>query len=326
MPTNITGTGTSFNLPNYAGELFTAAPKQTPFLSLIGGLSGGKTSNSFNFTTGQNYDLPDPEQPAITETASLTAPAGTEIVREQKENTCQIFQQSIDLSYAKLSQMGQLSGLNIAGQSANPASEEDFQVEQALKIVARNVEYSFLNGSYQKATNATTAAKTRGMFELTSDADSTQIDAESGDLTKAMLDSLFLNMVKGGAYWDNMHMFVGADLKQAITNIYASQFSAKMAMQDKKAGISAKVTLSEGYTWDDVSTYVSDAIDSYFMSLNSEWDNNKNIIVRLSQIEMRILNVTGIIDVAEITLNGSTSNLTIDKDSIVIRGNVNATT
>ena len=68
MPTNITGTGTSFNLPNYAGELFTAAPKQTPFLSLIGGLSGGKTSNSFNFTTGQNYDLPDPEQPAITET------------------------------------------------------------------------------------------------------------------------------------------------------------------------------------------------------------------------------------------------------------------
>lgn len=237
MPTNITGTGTSFNLPNYAGELFTAAPKQTPFLSLIGGLSGGKTSNSFNFTTGQNYDLPDPEQPAITETASLTAPAGTEIVREQKENTCQIFQQSIDLSYAKLSQMGQLSGLNLAGQSANPASEEDFQVEQALKIVARNVEYSFLNGSYQKATNATTAAKTRGMFELTSDADSTQINAESGNLTKAMLDSLFLNMVKGGAYWDNMHMFVGADLKQAITNIYASQFSAKMATQDKKAGM-----------------------------------------------------------------------------------------
>ena len=99
-----------------------------------------------------------------------------------------------------------------------------------------------------------------------------------------------------------------------------------VGVDETTVDISAKVTLSEGYTWDDVSTYVSDAIDSYFMSLNSEWDNNKNIIVRLSQIEMRILNVTGIIDVAEITLNGSTSNLTIDKDSIVIRGNVNATT
>lgn len=237
MPENVTGTGTSFNLPNYAGELFTASPKQTPFLSLIGGLSGGKTSNAFEFTTGQNYDLPDAEQPAITETASLTAPAATHIVREQKTNTCQIFQQSIDLSYAKLSQMGQLSGLNISGQSANPASEEDWQLEQALKIAARNVEHSFLNGSYQKATSAATAAKTRGMFELTSDPDSTQIDASAGALTKAMLDELFLNMVTGGAYWDNMHLFVGAKLKQAITNLYASQFSAKMAMQDSKAGM-----------------------------------------------------------------------------------------
>ena len=39
MP-NITGTGNTFNLPNFAGELFTAAPTQTPFLTMIGGLSG----------------------------------------------------------------------------------------------------------------------------------------------------------------------------------------------------------------------------------------------------------------------------------------------
>lgn len=237
MPTNVNGTGTSFNLPNYAGELFTASPKKTPFLSLIGGLTGGKTSNSFEFTTGQNYDLPAAAQPAITENASLTAPAGTEIVREQKKNTCQIFQRSIDLSYAKMSQMGQLSGLNLAGQPINPASEEDWQIEQALKIIAQDAEYSFLNGSYQVATNATTAAKTRGMFELTADADSTQVDANSADLTKAMLDSLYLGMVQNGAYWDNMHMFVGAKLKQAITNIYASQFNAQMQTTDNKAGM-----------------------------------------------------------------------------------------
>jgi len=237
MPTNVTGTGTSFNLPNYAGELFTASPKKTPFLSLIGGLTGGKTSNSFEFTTGQNYDLPSAVQPAITETASLTAPTATHIVREQKENTCQIFHQAIDLSYAKMSQMGKLSGLNIAGQNVNPASEEDWQIEQALKIVAQNVEYSFLNGSYQKATNATTAAKTRGMLELTADADSTQIDANNAALTKTMLDSFFKGLVDNGAYWDDMHVFVNSTLKQTITNIYASQFNARMAMQDQKAGM-----------------------------------------------------------------------------------------
>lgn len=237
MPENVSGVGTSFNLPNYAGELFTASPKKTPFLSMIGGLSGGKTSKSFEFVTGQNYELPAAAQPAITETASLTAPAATEIVREQKTNTCQIFHQSIDLSYAKMSQIGQLAGLNIAGQNANPASEEDWQIEQALKIAAQNVEYTFLNGTYQKATNATTAAKTRGMFELTSDSDSTQIDAESAALTKSMLDSLYKGLVDNGAYWDNMCMFVNSTQKQTITNIYASQFSARMAMQDKKAGM-----------------------------------------------------------------------------------------
>jgi hypothetical protein len=237
MPEVVSGVGTSFNLPNYAGELFTASPKKTPFLSLIGGLTGGKTSNSFEFVTGQNYDLPEANQPEVSETASLTAPTASHIAREQKTNTCQIFHESIDLSYAKLSQTGQLAGLNLAGQNANPASEEDWQIQQKLKIVAQNVEYSFLNGSYQKATNATTAAKTRGMFELTSDADSTQIDAASAPLTKAMLDSLFKGLVDNGAYWDNMHLFVGSTLKQAITSIYASQFNARMAMQDTKAGM-----------------------------------------------------------------------------------------
>ena len=35
----VSGIGTTWNLPNYAGELFTADPTQTPFLSMIGGLT-----------------------------------------------------------------------------------------------------------------------------------------------------------------------------------------------------------------------------------------------------------------------------------------------
>ena len=41
MPNGVTGTGNTFNLPNFAGELFTASPTRTPFLSMI----GGKTEN-----------------------------------------------------------------------------------------------------------------------------------------------------------------------------------------------------------------------------------------------------------------------------------------
>ena len=46
MP-NVSGTGTTWNLPNYAGELFTASPTKTPFLSAIGGLSGGLKTESY---------------------------------------------------------------------------------------------------------------------------------------------------------------------------------------------------------------------------------------------------------------------------------------
>ena len=70
MPTNVTGTGTTWNLPNYAGELFSASPTKTPFLSAIGGLTGGLKSESDEFIVGQLYDLPTAAQPAITEAAS----------------------------------------------------------------------------------------------------------------------------------------------------------------------------------------------------------------------------------------------------------------
>lgn len=227
--------GTSFNLPNYAGELFTASPKKTPFLSMIGGLSGGKTSNSFEFTTGQEYSLPEASQPEISENASLTAPEPTHIVRDQKTNTCQIFHETIDLSYAKMSQRGKLEGLNLSGQSANPKEEEDWQIEQKLAKMATDVEYTFLNGKYQKATSADVAPKTRGMFELCKDV--TTIDAKSATLSKALLNAFYLELVNNGAMWDNMTMLVGATLKQQVTNIYADQFNAQMNMGEKKAGM-----------------------------------------------------------------------------------------
>lgn len=226
--------GTTWNLPNYAGELFTASPKKTPFLTMIGGLTGGKTSKSFEFACGQEYELPAAGQPDISENASMTAPAPTHIPRTQKTNTCQIFHESIDLTYAKLSQSGKLEGLNVAGQAGNPANEEDWQVQQKLAKMATDVEYTFINGVYQQATAADVAPKSRGMFALCEEV--TNVKAEGAALSKSLLDAFYLELVSNGALWDNMVMFVGATIKQQITNIYADQFKAQMNMGDKKAG------------------------------------------------------------------------------------------
>lgn len=236
MP-QVTGIGTTWNLPNYAGELFTADPTQTPFLSMIGGLTGGKQTDNFEFPTAVMYDFPEAEQPSISEQASATAPAASHIARQQEKNVVQIHQEVIDLTYAKQSNSGRMSGLNTAGQNPNPADEKAWQIQQKLIKIARDVEYSFLNGTYQVATAADVPNKTRGMLELcTSDA-GTSIAAAGAELNKDMLDNLFREMAENGAYFGKMVLFCGAYQKQMITKLYAKQFNANMQTVQNVGGM-----------------------------------------------------------------------------------------
>lgn len=220
MP-QVTGLGTTWNLPNYAGELFTADPTQTPLLSMIGGLTGGKQTDNFEFPTAVLYDYPDPQQPEISEQASATAPAASHIAREQETNVVQIHQEVIDLTYAKQSNSGRMSGLNTAGQTPNPNQEKAFQITHKLKKIARDVEFSFIQGKYQKATAANVPNKTRGMLELAATAST--IAAAGGALTLDMLNTLYRMMAENGAMFDNMVLLCGAYQKQAITRLYEKQ-------------------------------------------------------------------------------------------------------
>ena len=152
---------TSFAFPNYSGMLFNKGNTKTPFSTLIAGEA--KQTNHVEFVTGQEYETGGGSQPEISESASLTAPEATAVTREQKSNVTQIFMETLYVSYAKESNMGTLSGLNIAGQQANPVTERDFQIAAKMAKIARDIEYTFINGVYQKALNDTTANKTRGM-------------------------------------------------------------------------------------------------------------------------------------------------------------------
>lgn len=97
-------------------------------------------------------------------------------------------------------------------------------------------------------------------------------------------------------------------------------------VNEAAVNVSMDLVLQNNYTWEDISAYVDAAIDSYFEGLNAEWEYADNIIVRISQIETRILEIEGVLDISGTTLNGVESNITVDKDSIVIRGSVNART
>lgn len=153
---------TSFGVLNYSGMLFNKGNTRTPFSTIIG--SKMKRTNHVDFVTGQEYQTDGGSQPDISENQSLTAPDATYIDRDQKTNVTQIFQESVYISYAKQSNMGTLSGVNIANQQANPADELDFQIAGKMAKIARDIEYTFINGEYQKATNDDIANRTRGML------------------------------------------------------------------------------------------------------------------------------------------------------------------
>lgn len=162
MATNESYIMTSHNLPNYSGMLFNKGDVRTPFSTLIGGKS--RQTASWEFATGQEYTTAGgTAQPAISETDSLTAPNPEFVARTQNTNYVQIFQRSLAISYGKQSTMGQLSGINIAGQTANPVSELDFQVANTMAAIANDIEYTFLNGVKQNGTHDDVAYKTDGI-------------------------------------------------------------------------------------------------------------------------------------------------------------------
>ena len=154
---------TSFGVLNYSGMLFNKGNTRCPLSSIIGGRA--KTTNHVEFVTGQEYTTGGGEQPAISETASLTAPEASVITRTQKTNVTQIFMEAVGISYAKQSNMGTLSGLNVANQQANPINELDFQVAAKMQKVNRDIEFTFIQGTFNKATSDATINKTRGLVE-----------------------------------------------------------------------------------------------------------------------------------------------------------------
>lgn len=80
------------------------------------------------------------------------------------------------------------------------------------------------------------------------------------------------------------------------------------------------ITYAEGWTFADVKGYIETVIDTYYKEANALWSENVNLIIRISQIETRILDIEGIVDIADTKLNGIGRNLVLGADEIAKRG------
>lgn len=83
--------------------------------------------------------------------------------------------------------------------------------------------------------------------------------------------------------------------------------------------ISATFTLQAGLSPTDIQDSVNQVVDNYFTALSKTWDKEDNIIVRISQVETRLLGVSGVLDVTNVKINNGTSNISLDADQIPVR-------
>ena len=93
----------------------------------------------------------------------------------------------------------------------------DFQIQGNLRQISLDAEYTFLQGTYQQATDAATAAKTRGIITATS---TNAVAAGSATLSKALIDALLRTMAAAGSVFVNPVIFVNAFQKQKLSDIY----------------------------------------------------------------------------------------------------------
>lgn len=171
MP-GIAAIANTYNSPNYVGELFGLTPTDTPFLSAIGGLTGGRRANAV-VHTWTVYDLrtPDPNRQRL---EGADAPPAEARVRGQDRNVLEIHQETVGVTYTRQSTQNMFAGTGaanpnaaaIGGTNAVP-NEMDWQTRQALVQIARDVELTFLVGRYQEPTDNSTLRKTRGILEAT---------------------------------------------------------------------------------------------------------------------------------------------------------------
>ncbi|WP_433597917.1 SU10 major capsid protein [Nocardia sp. CA-135953] len=216
----VSGQGTVFNLPNYTGELFSVSPSDTPFLSAIGGLTGGATTSSVEF----EWQTEDLESTSVNNSRveGAAAPTASGVSRSNVSNVVEIHQEAIEVSYTKQAAVGLHNGIN--SEEANPVRDElSRQIDLKLRKVAVDVEKSFLTGAYAKPANNSTARTTRGIMT----AITTNVFANGGTpraISKAIVDNALSAMFTAGSMLNQAStvFMVGSAQKIALSNLYAT--------------------------------------------------------------------------------------------------------
>jgi len=174
-------TGSTYHIVNLVGPLFKLDPDDTPYLAMSGGLNGGRSAASPIFTW-QTETVG--AGAAVTGIAEGVDPTLAVTDRTEVVNVCQIFNEATEITYTKQASTNRLgeygAGRTWSIMGDQPVQNElGHQLELATMSMARDVNWAFLNGTYQLPTDNTTGRQTRGIIPAitTNDETSTAVGA-----------------------------------------------------------------------------------------------------------------------------------------------------
>lgn len=228
MP-GITGMLNTFNSPNYVGELFALTPTDTPLLSAIGGLTGGQSVDTTIFTW-QTYDLREPDANRQ-RLEGADAPNAEARVRQNALNVVEIHQEALSITYTREAATGQFAATGSAVPTSasiagpNPVGDElSWQSQRALEQIARDIEQTFISGTFAQPADNTAPRKTRGLLQAITTNVVTNADATA--ITEAMILDLLQTT------WENGGLQV-TDTATIICNAWQRRQLTKIFIQDQ---------------------------------------------------------------------------------------------
>ncbi len=86
--------------------------------------------------------------------------------------------------------------------------------------------------------------------------------------------------------------------------------------------ISTTIVFETGYGWDDLRSAIESAVSDYLLELRKDWASASSTTVRISQIETRILDIKGVVDISDTKLGGTAGNIVLGEYEVPVTGEV----
>lgn len=234
------------NIPNFVGELFKLSPLETPFLSLIGGLTGGMAQTAPIETWQDTLH----RAPAIQTNAEGDDASFSSQKRSERRNVSTIHQYGVEVTYTKQAAVGQ-TGLGAWSTAAPPTavtnvsasgllgtqpvqSEMAFQMQVKIEQAALDVELLFLTGAFAYA-NTGDDRQTDGI--ITAATVRTDWTASNQPMGRDVTNDLAKKLYDEGAPMRNVVYMMGSQEKLDLGTDYQTNTTGGWNVQPRSYSV-----------------------------------------------------------------------------------------